>query len=602
MFLENFTRFLKYNGKGRYSKLSVFFVLSCIAGLLEFVGIALIYPFILLIIQPQSIINSAPYIKFSNLIHSSNLTLITFSLGLVVFIIFITKNLFIIFTQYFQAKFIANWKKSLTLKFMEYYLYTPYIETMRTSQSNKYYVIGSLCNQVIDGFVMRGLNLLTNVIIIFMVISLLLIKFPIAALVTIIFASVSMIIQNRYFKNRTALIASTLAEEYQKYHDTMIESINNLKELKILSSERIFFEKFEKRENEFRNVQFLQGYYGAIPPYIVEILIVSALLLISAIISIENISDYSTIIASFAIVVAALFRIAPALNRIQTSIININASRDFVKKLNDEYEKCNLTNFKHYDTKRNEKMDFINKIILKNIEFSYNEDKKVINNLSLEINKGDFIGIIGLSGAGKTTLADIIMGLLPPQSGEIYVDSTKLTNENFSKFRHIIGYVPQQINVLDKSFKENVAWGIPDNEINEEGVIKALKAAKLYDFVSQFKDGIDAKPLIGSNGLSQGQKQRLSIARALYRDPEVLIFDEATSSLDVQVESEITDMLSSLSNSKTIIAIAHRLSTLKACNKLVYLKDGKIVDIGSFEELSQRHADFDRLVKLSSIK
>lgn len=576
--------------------------MSCIAGLLEFVGIALIYPFILLIIQPQSIINSAPYIKFSNLIHSSNLTLITFSLGLVVFIIFITKNLFIIFTQYFQAKFIANWKKSLTLKFMEYYLYTPYIETMRTSQSNKYYVIGSLCNQVIDGFVMRGLNLLTNVIIIFMVISLLLIKFPIAALVTIIFASVSMIIQNRYFKNRTALIASTLAKEYQKYHDTMIESINNLKELKILSSEKIFFEKFEKRENEFRNVQFLQGYYGAIPPYIVEILIVSALLLISAIISIENISDYSTIIASFAIVVAALFRIAPALNRIQTSIININASRDFVKKLNDEYEKCNLTNFKHYDTKRNEKMDFINKIILKNIEFSYNEDKKVINNLSLEINKGDFIGIIGLSGAGKTTLADIIMGLLPPQSGEIYVDSTKLTNENFSKFRHIIGYVPQQINVLDKSFKENVAWGIPDNEINEEGVIKALKAAKLYDFVSQFKDGIDAKPLIGSNGLSQGQKQRLSIARALYRDPEVLIFDEATSSLDVQVESEITDMLSSLSNSKTIIAIAHRLSTLKACNKLVYLKDGKIVDIGSFEELSQRHADFDRLVKLSSIK
>lgn len=602
MFLENFTRFLKYNGKGRYSKLSVFFVLSCIAGLLEFVGIALIYPFILLIIQPQSIINSAPYIKFSNLIHSSNLTLITFSLGLVVFIIFITKNLFIIFTQYFQAKFIANWKKSLTLKFMEYYLYTPYIETMRTSQSNKYYVIGSLCNQVIDGFVMRGLNLLTNVIIIFMVISLLLIKFPIAALVTIIFASVSMIIQNRYFKNRTALIASTLAEEYQKYHDTMIESINNLKELKILSSERIFFEKFEKRENEFRNVQFLQGYYGAIPPYIVEILIVSALLLISAIISIENISDYSTIIASFAIVVAALFRIAPALNRIQTSIININASRDFVKKLNDEYEKCNLTNFKHYDTERNEKMDFINKITLKNIEFSYNADKKVINNLSLQINKGDFIGIIGLSGAGKTTLADIIMGLLPPQSGEIYVDSTKLTNENFSKFRHIIGYVPQQINVLDKSFKENVAWGIPDNEINEEGVIKALKAAKLYDFVSQFKDGIDAKPLIGSNGLSQGQKQRLSIARALYRDPEVLIFDEATSSLDVQVESEITDMLSSLSNSKTIIAIAHRLSTLKACNKLVYLKDGKIVDIGSFEELSQRHADFDRLVKLSSIK
>ena len=191
------------------------------------------------------------------------------------------------------------------------------------------------------------------------------------------------------------------------------------------------------------------------------------------------------------------------------------------------------------------------------------------------------------------------MGLLPPDSGEIMVDNITLNNKNYSKFRHMIGYVPQQVNVIDKSFKENVAWGCTN--INEEGVIKALKAAQIYDVIQEYPEGINANAIVGSNGLSQGQKQRLAIARALYRDAEILIFDEATSSLDVQVENEITEMLKTLSSSKTIIAIAHRLSTLKACNKLVYLKDGKIVDIGTFSELSSRHEDFYNLVKLSSI-
>ena len=289
-----------------------------------------------------------------------------------------------------------------------------------------------------------------------------------------------------------------------------------------------------------------------------------------------------------------------ALNRIQTSIININSTREFVKKINDEYEKCNLDNFKYYDTPINEKISFNKKISLRNINFSYNKSKQIIKNISFDINKGDFIGIIGLSGAGKSTLADIITGLLPVDSGEITVDDTKLNQENFSKFRHIIGYVPQQINILDKSFKENIAWG--NENIDEKGVIKALKAAQIYDVIKEYPEGINTNIIIGSNGLSQGQKQRLAIARALYRDPEIIILDEATSALDVQVENEITEMLKNISKSKTIIAIAHRLSTLKACNKLIYMKEGQIIDIGSFEELSSRYADFAHLVELSSIK
>ena len=471
---------------------------------------------------------------------------------------------------------------------------------MKTSQTDKLYNIEVICNIAVDGFIMRGLNLLTNAVIITMILGLLFIKFPIPAISTLIFVITTMYIQNKFFKKRTTLLANTMTEKCRQYKQSVMENINNIKELKILSAEQYFYEKYLATENDYRKVQTLQGFYNAIPPYIIEMLTVASLLILASILSFQNGGNNSSLIASLAIVIASMFRIAPALNRIQSSIININSTRDFVKKINEEYEKCNLSNFKYLNSSINEKINFTQKISLKNINFSYTPSKQIIKNVSFDINKGDFIGIIGLSGAGKSTLADIITGLLPADYGEIIVDNTKLTQENFSKLRHIIGYVPQQINILDKTIKENIAWGC--EKVDEQGVIKALKAAQIYDVIEEYPNGINANIIIGSNGLSQGQKQRLAIARALYRDPEIIILDEATSSLDVQVENEITEMLKNISKSKTIIAIAHRLSTLKACNKLIYMKDGQVIDIGTFEELSARYADFAHLVELSSIK
>lgn len=397
----------------------------------------------------------------------------------------------------------------------------------------------------------------------------------------------------------SSIISATYAKRTRQYKASLLENINNIKELKILSAEKLFYENFKIVAAELKQIQIKQGFYASIPPYIVEILVVTALLVMASFLSFQNTDNHPELIASFAIVVAALFRIAPALNRIQSSIININSSRNFVKKLNEAYENLDFEHFEKYDCPSNERLDFKRKIQLKNINFSYNSSKQVIKNMSFEINKGDFVGIIGLSGAGKSTLADIITGLLPADSGTIQIDDTILTPENFPKFRHIIGYVPQQINILNKTFKENVAWGC--EKIDDAGVIKALKAAQIYDIVADFPEGINAKAVSGSNGLSQGQKQRIAIARALYRDPEIIILDEATSALDVQVEHELTEMLKEISKSKTIIAIAHRLSTLKVCNKLIYIKEGQLVDIGTFEELSRKYSDFNTLVKLSSI-
>lgn len=591
MFLENLKKFLTYYGKNKYFKLTGFTFLSLCAGVLEFVGIALIYPFIMLIIQPD-MVNISKYIKLENTMVSGLL------IGLAVLLIFILKNAFIIFTQHVQFKFTSNWKQELVSKFMKFYIYAPYKMTMQTSANEKLYAIGTLCDQTIDCFVMRVLNLLTNVIIIFMVIALLLIKFPIPALITIVFVCVSVIIQNKYFKARTAAIAEVMSEKFQNYQTALLENINNIKEIKILSSENIFYENFLEKSKDVRAIQAKHGFYASIPPYIVEILVVTALLLMACILSIQNLNSNSNLIASFAIVVAALFRIAPALNRIQSAVIAINTSRNFVKQINELYEKFEFD--VDIPLEQMQRLEFKDKIVFENVRFSYKPKKEVIKNISFEINKGDFIGIIGLSGAGKSTIADILTGLLPVDSGKILVDGHELTEKTFSQFCRLIGYVPQQINILDKSFKENVAWGCEN--INDDKVIKALKAAQIYDVINEYPNGINSNVIVGSNGLSQGQKQRLAIARALYRDPEILILDEATSSLDVQVENMITETLKEIGKSKTIIAIAHRLSTLKACNKLVYLKDGQIVDIGTFEELCAHYSDFDNLVKLSKIK
>ena len=594
MFLENYKNFIIYYGKGRYLKLLGFSGLFICAGILELTGVALIYPFTILIMNPNSIGKYLPNLRLENPILTGLL------IGLCVLLIFIGKNLFMILVQYIQNKFICNWKKDIAEKFMEYYLYAPYKAILSSSQSDKIYDIETLCSVAVDGFVMRGLNLITNIIITAMIIGLLFIKFPIPALGTVIFVTVTMYLQNKYFKKRSNTLASTMEKINKKHNDTILENISNIKELKILSAEDTFFEKYQIVEKSYRKTQELQSFYNAIPPYLVEMLVVLALLILACIISIQSPNDNSKLMASFAIIVASIFRIAPALNRIQSSIININASRNFVKRINEKYEKYDFDHFKKENLQSEGILGFHDKIELKNICFSYNSNKQVLKNISITINKGDFVGIIGLSGAGKSTLADILTGLLPADSGEIIVDNTELSQKNFQKFRRMLGYVPQQINILDKSIKENVAWGC--KEINDSKVVNALRSAQLYNVIEEYPQGIDSNIIVGSNGLSQGQKQRLAIARALYRDPQIIILDEATSALDVQIEHEITEMLKEISSTKTIIAIAHRLSTLKACNKLIYMKNGTIVDVGTFAGLSEKYEEFENLIKLSSIK
>lgn len=593
--LKNLVKFIKYYGKNRRLKIFGFFVISLIAGILEFAGIGLIYPFLMLVTSPQTVIEYKSYATIINFFHINHILTITALMGILIVLMFLSKNLLMILCIYLQNKFVINWKNDLNKMLMKFYLNAPYMQMFKTTNSEKIYNLTALTAQTLETFVMRSFVFFTNSIITLIILTLLFIKFPAIALFTVIFVIASMVILNKFFKHKTEVLAPQMLSFSLKNNNQVLENIKNLKEIRIFSAEKYFFDKFNKVQRENNNVIFKNTFYASIPPYLVEIILVISLIILAGLITLKNYGDSSKIIASYGLILGIVFRIAPSLNRIQVALNHMNSSKDLVKKMNDEYEQ------NHFDvvsnvTNNNDSLEFNEKIKFEDVSFGYRENVSVIKDCSFEIKKGEFVGIIGLSGAGKTTMADILMGLLPVNSGKITVDKEEITEKNINAFRNLTGYVPQEVNLLENSFKNNVAWGQDEKNIDDERVIESLKLAQLYDFVQE-NGGINSV----IRGLSQGQKQRLMIARGLYKNPEILIFDEATSSLDVETEHEITKMLTSLKGNKTLIAIAHRLSTLKECDKLIYLKDGVIVDVGTFEELENRHEDFKNLIKLSQI-
>jgi ABC-type multidrug transport system fused ATPase/permease subunit len=291
-------------------------------------------------------------------------------------------------------------------------------------------------------------------------------------------------------------------------------------------------------------------------------------------------------------------RLITTLNTVRLASQGINALRKDYQDLHEWFPKADSQSV---PAQLRRQVAFKDLIDLQNISFEYLPKNPVINDISIQIKKGQSIGIAGPSGAGKSTLIGILLGILKPSNGHILVDGVNL-NPSLSAYERSIGLVPQHVFLADDTIKANIAFGIEPSKIDLKRISKALLDARLYEFVATLPEGIET--LIGEQGvrLSGGQRQRLGIARALYDDPDILILDEATSSLDLETESKITDVMTSLHGTKTLVIIAHRLSTIQSCDEIYYMKDGGIAEKGTFLELTTKNEEFKRLVHLGQLQ
>ena len=536
--------------------------------LLEMVSISLIVPLTSTILdnfnsENKSLINSVVYFLFESLGFND---LFTFCLILfaVFFIFRVLLNLILqIANIYFSFKVYQH----LTSEVLKIYLNHEWSFFIKKNTAEIMRDILSETGIFRSSIILPLMTLISEFIILFGILTLLLIydtKFTLLCLLIFLFVG---IIYRLLFKKKLNELANNRQLYSTKVNKNILETFKLIKEVKLSFKENFFYDVFYKNNSNYIKTNFFYNFISLIPRYFFELLI---LLVFSVLLFFKNINEtnMSVIIPSLSLYFLAALRVMPSVVKILRSFQSIDWGANSVDVL---YNLIKSSNYKKSigHSKNIKKMSFENKIEIKDLSFSF-EKKDIIKNFNQEIIKNEFSGIVGKSGSGKTTLINILMGFLYPSKGKILVDNKDIL-EDLNGWRKNIFLVQQENIILDDTIKNNITFNLEENKVDQEKYIMAIKNSNLENYINQLPDKDNT--ITGENGIqiSGGQKQRLSIARALYHDPDVLILDEATSSLDLQTESEILNFLSVIKGQKTIFIISHRESSLKLCDKIIRL-------------------------------
>ena len=600
MFLIRFNKFISYFGQDFKIKLIYMFFMSFMSSLLEFLSIILVFPFLMILINPSRVIHNPIAVFFKNLLHIDGINNLILLFGSLIAVAIIIKNLYCILIQYWQSKLISQWGLEIKEKLLEFYLYSPYETDLQKGDSNRITKMFTTVNEVMKYFTSKVISFISNSFVIILILLVLIYLLPGFTILAIVFFSIAGLIQANFFKKCSERLAIKKKILTNGPITSLMNNLKRVKDIKINGCQKYFFNKYDKISEKAIPYDEKLDLIPSIPQYIVEIIFVFTMTILCLGILVQYGENPNNIIITFGIIAIAIYRLVPQIYKNQVYMNYINITTTKVEDLFKIYDAYRLYDYsKNKDTK--DKMTFEKNLVIQNLNYSYDKKENVLHNINLTINKGEFIGIVGLSGAGKSTLVDCILGLLDYE-GSIFIDNELINADNVQKFRNIIGYVPQKTVTVEGDIYTNVAWGIERKDIDKEKADEVLKAAQLYDQLKQTENGLEIELKQDGPGLSGGQMQRIGIARALYREPEIIVLDEATANLDVKIESKLTEILYKLKGNKTIIAIAHRLSTLLNCDRIVYVKEGTVVDIGTFHDLAQKYEDFNEIVKLSKIK
>jgi len=543
--------------------LLIMLILTIGFSLVETIGISAIMPFITIVSDP-SLLESGWYKRAFDFLGfaSANNFIITMGVGIIIFYFF--RGVYSVVLTYCTNRFSIGLYKYFSIKLFKLYLSVPYKVYVQKNSAELMHSITRETNDI-SRVVLNLLQLCSETFTILMVYAVIVfINWKMTLIVTAVLLFMVIFLLSLLTKV-SSIQGKKKFTSARKMNRILKETLGNIKYVKLKGNEKDIMGSYEKSIKINTHSEIVTNVLGIIPKGILES--VGFSLLIAAVVFIVWIyHDASMVIPVISMYALALYRILPSIHRM---LQNINYIVYNEKTLENVHENINLS----VEEEGEAPIDFNRSIRLENIVFKYLTGGEVITDISLEINKGDKVAFTGESGGGKSTLVDIIIGIHQPISGKIYIDDTPLTGDNIRSWRKKIGYIPQSIYLFDGTVAENVAFG---SQPDEEKIKIALQKANIWDFLAQ-KEGVNT--LVGDGGiqLSGGQQQRIGIARALYDDPEVLVLDEATSALDTETEQKIMDEIYSVSTHKTLIVIAHRLSTVERCDRKIRIENGRII-------------------------
>ncbi len=570
--------------------------LTVLKGISETAGVASILPFLSIVGQPELIESNAYVSRIYQAFGFTSVNKFLFALGIVVVFVLAVSTILKVTTVYATNRWIQMRGFSLARKIMESYLKQSYSYFLTRNTSRMASLILAEAQTIATGIYRPIFETFNAAITFALISSLLLWANPLITITSILAIGTSYLLLyiflRGFIKHKGEVIIASNQSRYRRVNETFI----GIKQVKLSGLESFSLALFSKPAKDAAQAKAISATLSLVPKFGLEVVAFGGIVVLTLVLFKQSDGSIEESLPLLVLYALAGYRLLPVFQTTYRSVLTLRVSIPSLDRvLEDLNDAAGLA-----DLPRS-KIDPIplkNSIRLNSVCYAYPETAATgLQKIDLEIRKGESVGIAGTTGAGKTTLVDVLLGLLEIKDGSIFIDETRLDSSNVRNWQASIGYVPQEIFLSDASVAENIAMGIQESQISAEKLERAARAARLYDFVTNdLPNGFQTN--VGQQGvrLSGGQRQRLGIARALYNDPQVIVFDEATSALDNTTERELISEISQMSRERTIIMIAHRLSTIKDCDHIVILDRGTIIGKGTYEELVERNSKFREMV------
>lgn len=557
------------------------FLAMLIAAVFETLGVSVVIPFIIALTQPETLLNNQYVREFTNLLNIQSTFGLMLLMAIGVILVYIIKNIIILFSNYIQIYFRNQLENEMSVLMLDSYMKRPYTYFLEVNSGDILRGINSDISgvaQIIDGF----FGFLSELLTFILICSFLIYLNPMIAigLITAVSACGLLIILG--FKGKINKLGKEARQAFSQRFSYANQAVNGIKEITVMQRREKFTSHYANASTAAAQCNTSYQYTSRIPNKVTEIAFIASIVLMCTIGMQEEV-DIVALVPQLSAIAVACVRILPAVSTMTSSVntlvyyrLTLEATCENIKEA-EKYERWVQDYIENKEEQKlyEYKIKFDELLRVEHITWKYNNTTvNVIDDLSLEIRKGEAVAFVGESGAGKSTLADIILGVLNPQKGQVLVDGLDIFAMP-KQWAKLIGYVPQTVFLIDDTIRNNIAFGLSDQEIDDQKIWQALEEAQLKKFVEKLPLGLDT--IVGERGIkfSGGQRQRVAIARALYESPQILVLDEATSALDNETEAAVMESIDALQGYKTLIIVAHRLSTIRNCNKVFEIKNGK---------------------------